>query len=83
MSRYISYPDQYQLQEMYYSSGTIFFISLQYMCPKILKTHLPRFWPSYATVSIFLRETNVLFFRDADVTLFYFWKNVQYQEFCE
>ena len=40
---YISYPNQYQLKEMYYV--LIFFNARQNMCPKILTTHLPGFGP--------------------------------------
>ena len=33
--------------------------------------------------SIFLSQINLLFPREADVTLFCFWENMQYQDFCK
>ena len=43
---YISWSDQYQLRDIYYSRHTHFFLtSCPYICPKFLKTHQHRFDP--------------------------------------
>ena len=39
----------------------IFLSSSQYLCPKILKTQLPWFWPSYATAIIYLMNNICLY----------------------